>query len=136
MNSLSELSTDTLLYMVRLYDEKIAPHTSAPNSVVEAIQAEISARAVLTEAIYTNLITGSTGTYDDWYYRDENSREVNAVELGEVVVICASCSTYSGDAEDFGYVGGSAYCLDSDHDCFSQALDEARENVPAPTPII
>lgn len=39
------------------------------------------------EAIYMNIETGSTGTYDEWFYENEDGQEVNAVDLGEVVLV-------------------------------------------------
>ena len=34
---------------------------------------------------YMNTETGSTGTYDEWWYENESGDQVNAVDLGEVV---------------------------------------------------
>lgn len=39
------------------------------------------------EKIYMNVITGSVGAYDDWYYTDEDGVEKNAVDTGEVVEV-------------------------------------------------
>lgn len=37
--------------------------------------------------MYMNVASGSVGDYDDWYYEDMDGREVNAVDLGEVVKV-------------------------------------------------
>ena len=34
---------------------------------------------------YMNTETGSTGTYNEWWYENESGDQVNAVDLGEVV---------------------------------------------------
>ena len=34
---------------------------------------------------YMNIETGSTGTYNEWWYENESGDQVNAVDLGEVV---------------------------------------------------
>ena len=36
---------------------------------------------------YMNIETGSVDTYDGWYYTNEDGKEVNAVDLGEVVEV-------------------------------------------------
>lgn len=36
---------------------------------------------------YMNIETGTVGTYDDWFYTNEDGETVNAVDLGEVVEI-------------------------------------------------
>lgn len=36
---------------------------------------------------YMNLDTGSVGTYDDWWYENEDGEKVNAADLGEVVEV-------------------------------------------------
>jgi len=36
---------------------------------------------------YMNTKTGSVGTYSDWWYTDEQGREVNAVDRLEVVEV-------------------------------------------------
>jgi hypothetical protein len=36
------------------------------------------------EQIYMNPLTGSLGTYDEWWFQDESGEWINAVELGEV----------------------------------------------------
>lgn len=41
----------------------------------------------MTEQIYMNVHTGSTGTRDEWDYEDEDGHVVNAVDRGEVVPI-------------------------------------------------
>ena len=33
---------------------------------------------------YINILTGSIGEYEDWYYEDENGDTLNAVDEGEV----------------------------------------------------
>jgi hypothetical protein len=37
------------------------------------------------EKTYMNEFTGSVGTYDDWWYENEDGETVNAVDLGEVI---------------------------------------------------
>ena len=39
------------------------------------------------EKHYMNPVTGSVGTFEDWYYENENGFTVNAVELREVVEV-------------------------------------------------
>lgn len=36
---------------------------------------------------YMNIYTGSVGTYNDWWYEDADGKQVNAVDLGEVVEV-------------------------------------------------
>lgn len=36
---------------------------------------------------YMNRKTGSVGTYDDWWYENEEGKTVNAVDLNEVVQV-------------------------------------------------
>lgn len=40
-----------------------------------------------TMYMYMNLATGSVGTYESWYYENEDGETVNAVDLGEVVEV-------------------------------------------------
>ena len=37
--------------------------------------------------LYMNPHTGSVDTRDGWFYTDENGRELNAVDLGEVIPV-------------------------------------------------
>lgn len=37
--------------------------------------------------LYMHIATGSIGQYNDWYYLDDTGKEVNAVDLGEVVEV-------------------------------------------------
>lgn len=39
------------------------------------------------EILYMNPNTGSIGTYDEWFYEDENGDVFNAVDLKEVVAL-------------------------------------------------
>lgn len=39
------------------------------------------------EKFYMNVATGSVDTYDGWFYTNEEGKEVNAVDLGEVVEV-------------------------------------------------
>lgn len=36
---------------------------------------------------YMNIATGSVGTYEDWFYENEEGEMVNAVDLDEVVEV-------------------------------------------------
>lgn len=40
-----------------------------------------------TNKFYMNTETGSVDSYDGWYYTNEDGKEVNAVDLGEVVEV-------------------------------------------------
>jgi len=40
-----------------------------------------------SEQMYMNTKTGSTGTYDEWYYEDADCCPVNAVDLREVIPV-------------------------------------------------
>lgn len=40
-----------------------------------------------TEKMYMNVSTGTVGSYADWDYEDENGKNVNAVDLGEVTEV-------------------------------------------------
>lgn len=41
----------------------------------------------MNEKVYINVKTGSTGTHDDWDYKNESGETVNAVDLGEVIEV-------------------------------------------------
>jgi hypothetical protein len=49
---------------------------------------------------YVNIRTGSTGTYDEWDYTDENGKTVNAVDLGEVEETTVTKFTLVGQNAD------------------------------------
>ena len=40
-----------------------------------------------SQKFYMNIQTGSVGTYDDWYYENEDGKIINAVDLGEVIEV-------------------------------------------------
>ena len=54
---------------------------------VDTAPREIRGLEKKMEKMYMNVETGSVDSYDGWYYENEDGKQVNAVDLGEVVEV-------------------------------------------------
>ena len=88
--------------------------------------------------VYMNIHTGSTGTYNEWWYENEDGNKVNGVDLNEVIEVekdidnewikvefetvtrrCEKCNIPT-DTEELFQDENVTVCID----CYSQETEE------------